>query len=157
MQTKLWTVATIIELVLVVIAFWLGRHFGYSQGASQSAEQLLAFPNTSNEVAELRAQLAEIRRSEDRILSVIVASFGAGIGILALINIGVLVVSNYNLTNERSRLLDEARDVVNRSTNDLKQEVATLQSSANELGSNLDAMRGDIEIALKPLRLERRS
>ena len=153
MQTKLWTVAIIIALGLVVIAFWLGRQFGYSQGASQSAEQLLAFPNASTEVAELRAQLAEIRRSEDRILSVIVASFGAGIGILALINIGVLVVSNYNLTNERSRLLDEARDVVNRSTTDLKQEVATLQSSANELGSHLDTMRGDIEIALKPLRL----
>jgi Tfp pilus assembly protein PilN len=153
MQTKLWALTTLIVLVLIVIAFWLGRQFGYSEGANQSAEQLLAFPNANTEVAALRAQLDEIRRSEDRILSVIVASFGAGIGILALINIGVVVVSNYNLANERSRLLEEARELVRRSTEDLKQEVATLQSRANELRSSLATLNTDIENGLRPLRL----
>jgi cell division protein FtsB len=152
-QYKLWTSVAVIVLVIGVSAFLLGRQFGYSGDASQSARQLVVYPSASVEIAELRAQLAEMQRSEERILNVVLASFGAGVGLLTLINFGVIVISNYNLTNERSRLLDEAREVVNRSTDDLKQEVATLQSSANELGANLDTMRGDIENALKPLRL----
>jgi hypothetical protein len=146
MQIKLWVVVAIIVVFLTVIAFWAGRQFGYPEGASNTAEQMLAFPNSSNEVATLRAQLSEIRRSEDRLLSVVVASFAAGVGLLALINGGVLVSATLTLADQRARLLNDARDLV-------RSEIDILHSKADELDRRLESFSADVESALRPLKL----
>ncbi len=121
------------------MALWLGWDRGFSQGAREATDRILAESQLSSEVVQLRAQLEEQRRAEDRVSGTLLAAFAAVATVLAVVNIGVVLAAqqNYERDKEAMRiiLLREVEDFVKKGQ----------ANWSAELARNAQELRGQIQ------------
>jgi hypothetical protein len=139
MSKPLVALASCAITAVVVMALWLGWDRGFSEGARKATDRILAESQLSSEVIQLRAQLEEQRRAEDRVSGTLLASFAAVATVLAVVNIGVVLAAqqNYERDKEAMRiiLLREAEDFVKKGQ----------ANWSAELVRNEQALRGQIQ------------
>ena len=92
-----------------------GWEQGFSQGALQATNRILAEQEQTEEVVRLRAQLDAQGRWEDRSSNVLLAAFAAGATVLVVVNFASYFIAQQRLQEERRGLQqDLIRDAEDR-------------------------------------------
>ena len=111
------------------------------------------------DIAILRAQLEEIRRSEDRLLSTVLTSIGIRFTVLVLVNVGLVVLANRNYERDekamRIILREDAKELdateALRVQREFEARDEKLIEAINDAGKALDERIGDVEDNLQRL------
>jgi hypothetical protein len=149
MSKPLVALASCAMTAVVAMASWLGWDRGFSEGAREATDRIFPESQLSSEVVQLRAQLEEQRRAEDRVSGTLLAAFGAVATVLAVVNIGVVLAAQQNYERDKEAmqiiLLREAEDFVKKGQANWSTELARkeqelrgqIQQSADQLKSRL--------------------
>jgi hypothetical protein len=130
---------TALVVFLIVCTVGVAWPIAFDRGSRQSSDLVLTSTNNSSEVMELRAQLLELRRAEDRLLTTVLAGFGAGITVLALVNIGVVVAAHRNYDRDKEA-------IQNSLTNEIDKKV---QAETKRTDDALFGLRSDLTLNLE--------
>lgn len=106
-QTGLSTFAFCVLAVSIAIFLGIGWFTGFSSGARQATDQILAHQTQSTDVVVLQAQLDEQRRAEDRISNTLLAAFTAGAAVLVVLNFATYFIVQQRLQEERRGLQED--------------------------------------------------
>jgi hypothetical protein len=100
-----------IAIVATTSVAWMflfaGWEQGFSQGALQATDRILAEQEQTEEVVQLRAQLDAQGRWEDRSSNVLLAAFSAGATVLVVVNFASYFMAQQRLQEERRGLQED--------------------------------------------------
>jgi hypothetical protein len=147
----------------------------YAQSAEVRATPVSTVDGAAD-IAVLRAQLEEMRRSEDRLLSTVLAAIGIGFTILVVVNVGIVVLAGRNyerdekamriILREDARELDAAEALKTRQELDSRDQKLTelislslkpIEERVGEIGGQVDALQQSTGTAWETISLMRTS